>query len=200
VSVTVEAVIAEMRRLGYVVFDAKDHDMNVVTLRRIPGTPNTFDDLLCCFYREKGAWIFNAWPCTTDPGSYHLQNPGRVAGTAIVKPGQYRASHEISFHHIGQPNQYEAMRQCGVLKVWRDADKDAELDYGMNEQDASNSGINIHKAGKDSSQVDKWSAGCQVFKKEADFLSFMEKMHLQKSSGLGSKISLTVLEWPAEKF
>jgi hypothetical protein len=38
-------------------------------------------------------------------------------------------------------------------------------------------GINIHKAGKfvnGSTQIDKWSAGCQVFSKESDFNEFME--------------------------
>jgi hypothetical protein len=35
-------------------------------------------------------------------------------------------------------------------------------------------GINIHKAGRASVQVDKWSAGCQVFAKSADFAEFMD--------------------------
>jgi hypothetical protein len=34
-------------------------------------------------------------------------------------------------------------------------------------------GINIHKAGKDSTYVENWSEGCQVFKREADFNEFM---------------------------
>jgi hypothetical protein len=34
-------------------------------------------------------------------------------------------------------------------------------------------GINIHKAGADSTYVENWSEGCQVFKKAADFESFM---------------------------
>ncbi len=34
-------------------------------------------------------------------------------------------------------------------------------------------GINIHKAGADSTYVENWSEGCQVFKKSADFDAFM---------------------------
>jgi hypothetical protein len=35
-------------------------------------------------------------------------------------------------------------------------------------------GINIHKAGSDSVQVNDWSHGCQVFKREKDFNEFLE--------------------------
>ena len=34
-------------------------------------------------------------------------------------------------------------------------------------------GINIHKAGADSTYVENWSEGCQVFKKSADFDKFL---------------------------
>lgn len=34
-------------------------------------------------------------------------------------------------------------------------------------------GINIHHAGADSQQIDKWSAGCQVFKRLEDFNIFI---------------------------
>ena len=37
-----------------------------------------------------------------------------------------------------------------------------------------NYGINIHKAGQNSQDVDKWSAGCQVFQKSNDFADFMD--------------------------
>ena len=35
-------------------------------------------------------------------------------------------------------------------------------------------GINIHHAGADSTYVNDWSMGCQVFKKLADFEEFMK--------------------------
>ena len=35
-------------------------------------------------------------------------------------------------------------------------------------------GINIHKAGRASTQVDKWSAGCQVISRSEDFATFMD--------------------------
>ena len=45
-------------------------------------------------------------------------------------------------------------------------------------------GINIHKSGSrvnGSTQVDKWSAGCQVFSKESDFNEFMSVMYKAKA-------------------
>ena len=54
-------------------------------------------------------------------------------------------------------------------------------------------GINIHKAGRDSTWVENWSAGCQVFKRVKDFDMFLSickkaaKIH-------GNKFSYTLLE------
>ena len=39
-------------------------------------------------------------------------------------------------------------------------------------------GLNIHKAGADSQQVNNWSEGCQVFKKSANFDEFMKIIDL----------------------
>ena len=40
-------------------------------------------------------------------------------------------------------------------------------------------GINIHKAGLNSVNVDKWSAGCQVFKSAVDFDEFIRLCKMQ---------------------
>ena len=50
------------------------------------------------------------------------------------------------------------------------------LDYSETTLDKGFFGINIHKSNpnKESYNVDKWSAGCQVFKKADDFDSFMD--------------------------
>jgi uncharacterized hydrophobic protein (TIGR00271 family) len=58
-----------------------------------------------------------------------------------------------------------------MVPVIRDADKDME--YDENKIQEGIFGINIHKAGADSTYVENWSEGCQVFKKAADFESFM---------------------------
>lgn len=193
--VDLDSVLAAMKAKNYVVFEKKDYDMNVVGLRRIPGTVNAFDDVLCCFWKQQGLWQFRSWPVTTDPGTFYLNAPMNVAGTAIVRPGQYRGSHKLGKH--GGATGYEAMVQIGTLGVWRDADKDSELDYGANPTSAQWAGINIHRAGTDSTKVDRWSAGCQVFKRSSDFAEFMALMHKQIEAGIGDTISYSLLEWPA---
>ena len=57
-------------------------------------------------------------------------------------------------------------------------------------------GINIHKAGSrvdGSTQIDKWSAGCQVFAKESDFNQFMEICNKAKDVW-GNSFTYTLIE------
>jgi hypothetical protein len=54
-------------------------------------------------------------------------------------------------------------------------------------------GINIHKAGADSTYVENWSEGCQVFKKSAEFDEFMGLV--KKAATLhGNSFTYTLLE------
>ena len=54
-------------------------------------------------------------------------------------------------------------------------------------------GINIHKAGKDSKDVDQWSAGCQVFQKSDDFNEFMGLARKHKNL-YGNKFTYTLID------
>jgi hypothetical protein len=47
------------------------------------------------------------------------------------------------------------------------------MTYAENKVDEGVFGINIHKAGADSTYVENWSEGCQVFKRVKDFEEFM---------------------------
>jgi hypothetical protein len=54
-------------------------------------------------------------------------------------------------------------------------------------------GINIHKAGADSTYVENWSEGCQVFKREKDFNQFMEIC--KQARGIhGNSFTYTLIE------
>ncbi len=66
---------------------------------------------------------------------------------------------------------YEALGQQAPVKVFRDDNRDLIFDEKKITEGVY--GINIHKAGADSTYVENWSEGCQVFKKAADFESFM---------------------------
>ena len=87
---------------------------------------------------------------------------------------------------------YDALCQRGGnVTVYRDADRNATFNESVT--DTGMFGINIHKAGQDSTWVENWSEGCQVFKRVKDFNAFMSicrkaaKIH-------GNKFSYTLLE------
>jgi hypothetical protein len=97
-----------------------------------------------------------------------MQNTMNKLGTACVVPGQYRGAWQIGDHH-GKP----ALVQIKPVKTYRDNNKDGKLD--LNEASITEGiyGINLHRAGANSTNVDKWSAGCQVWSRDADFEEFM---------------------------
>ena len=123
-----------------------------------------------------GLWKISQWPGTTDPGSYWLQNPSNVEGTAILVPGQYKDVWRIDKHN----DQYDALCQRnGTVRVYRDRDKDTILEMDPRSIREGSFGINIHRSSStgSSTQVDKWSAGCQV---HATLAGFNEMMSLAR--------------------
>jgi hypothetical protein len=170
-SYTKEQIETTVKAKGYAWFEgAKDFDVNIVGVRNSATgqtVTNAFDDQLTVSYKEGGAWKFHQWPCTTDPGKKGVMEYHNAAGVARLVEGQYRGSHTLGLHQ----GKYEALKQAKPVKVYRDADKDME--YDENKIQEGIFGINIHKAGADSTYVENWSEGCQVFKKAADFESFM---------------------------
>jgi hypothetical protein len=149
----------------------KGFDVNIVGVRNSTTgqkVTNAFDDLLTISYKENGEWKFHSWPATTDPGKKGVLEYHNAAGVARLVEGQYRGSHTIRLHQ----GKYEALGQSKNMKVYRDANKD--LIYNESKIQEGVFGINIHKAGADSTYVENWSEGCQVFKKSADFEEFMK--------------------------
>ena len=188
---TKEQVEAAVKAKGYAWFEgAKDYDLNIVGVRNAStgqAVTNVFDDVLTVSYKVAGVWKFESWPATTDPGKKGVMEYHNAAGVARLVEGQYRGSHTIRLHQ----GKYEALGQAKNVKVYRDSNKD--LTYNEDKIQEGIFGINIHKAGADSTYVENWSEGCQVFKKSADFDSFMviakeaAKIH-------GSSFTYTLIE------
>jgi hypothetical protein len=172
-SYTREQVEAAVKSKGYVWFEDannKGYDVNIVGIRNSATgqtVTNVFDDLLTISYKENGVWKFHCWAATTDPGKKGVKEYHNAAGVARLVEGQYRSSHIIRLHQ----GKYEALGQNKPVKVYRDANRD--MTYDENKIQEGVFGINIHKAGADSTYVENWSEGCQVFKKAADFEAFM---------------------------
>ena len=172
-SFTKEQVEAAVKSKGYVWFEDannKGYDVNIVGIRNSATgqtVTNVFDDWLTISYKVDGQWKFHIWPATTDPGKKGVKEYHNAAGVARLVEGQYRGSHIIRLHG----GKYEALGQNKPVKVYRDANRDMVYDEAKIQEGVF--GINIHKAGADSTYVENWSEGCQVFKKSADFEAFM---------------------------
>ena len=192
-SYTREQVEAAVKAKGYVWFEDdanKGFDVNIVGIRNSATgqvVTNAFDDTLTISYKENGEWKFYSWSATTDPGKKGVLEFHNAAGVARLVEGQYRGSHGIGLHQ----GRYEALKQAKNVKVYRDANKD--LSYNEDKIQEGVFGINIHKAGVDSTYVENWSEGCQVFKKSADFDAFMAIV--RKSRDLhGNSFTYTLIE------
>ena len=170
-SYTREQIEATVKAKGYAWFEgAKNYDVNIVGVRNSATgdkVTNVFDDVMTVSYKVDGEWKFHVWPCTTDPGKKGVMEYHNSKGVARLVEGQYRGSHGIGLHQ----GKYEALKQFKSVKVFRDADRN--MTYAENKVDEGIFGINIHKAGADSTYVENWSEGCQVFKRVKDFEEFM---------------------------
>ena len=159
----------------YKFFDTPDRklNLNIIGVRRDNQGTNTFDDFLLVIYREEELMISHRWQATTDPGKYWLKNPMNPKGTAVLVPDQYRGTWQLGKHQ----GKYEALVQRKPVKVWRDNNKDEVIDYNniVTLVDEGYFGINIHRSNPydQSYEINKWSAGCQVFKKVDDFNTLM---------------------------
>ena len=176
---------------GYKWFEIGNFNLNLIGIRNSTGVTNTFDDTLTISFKdEKGEWQFYAWAATTDPGKKSMlewNKMGVKGGCARLVANQYRGVWKIDKHQ----GKYDALCQRnGNVKVYRDSDFD--LEYDEDKITEGMYGINIHKAGQDSTWVENWSAGCQVFKRVKDFDVFMAIV--KKASKIhGNSFSYTLL-------
>ena len=166
-----------MKQKDYKYFLNGNFNLNIIGIRNSSTgskVTNRFDDKITLSYKDNGIWKFHMFDCTTDPGTHWVENIMRKEGVAVLKPGQYRHSHKIRKHQ----GRYEALGQQKPVTVYRDNNRDQNYDLNNNNTQTGLFGINIHRAtkyaGKKSTQVDKWSAGCQVIASNDDWKLFMK--------------------------
>lgn len=174
---TKEQIKAAVKSKNYVWFEDlsnKTYDVNIVGVRNnapeiYRRVTNVFDDCLTISFKDNNnVEQFYCWKATCDPGKKGVQQFHNSKGVARLVPGQYRGAYAVSLHQ----GKYEALCQRHRdVTVWRDGNKD--LIFDEVKQDVGMFGINIHKAGTDSTWVENWSEGCQVFKRVKDFNQFM---------------------------
>lgn len=193
---TREQVEATIKAKGYKWFENGDYNLNIVGVRNsdtLNEVTNKFDDCMTLSYKVNGEWQYHCFDCTTDPGKHWVENILKESGVAILKPNQYRGSHKIGLHQ----GKYEALRQQKPVQVYRDNNLDNCYDLIEENIEQGIFGINIHRAtkyeGRKSTQIDKWSAGCQVIAANDDFKLFMEICNKAKDRW-GNSFTYTLIE------
>jgi peptidoglycan hydrolase-like protein with peptidoglycan-binding domain len=172
-------IINVLKKKDYEVYT--DGQINIIGVRSNNTISNSFDDEMHLVWVNNGLWQHKKYRITTDPGTYCLEHPevyGRAAGTAIMVPGSYRA-YKWDMHR----GKYETLCQrAAPIRVWRDNDRNNILSFGHDDDPGIEGwyGVNLHHAGENSTRVDEWSAGCQVFARIADW---KEAVSIWKASG-----------------
>lgn len=188
----VSQMIRSLEKKNHQVFksDYKPYNLNIVGIRNADAMPNSFDDEIYVFWNYRNQWTFKKFKATTDPGLTYLLDPINKSGTAILKEGQYRGAYHLGLHH----NQYTALVQAAPVTVIRDFNRDNKLDFNSGIERTGFFGINIHHASSsgESTVVNKWSAGCQVF---AGILEYDEFIRICKCAATewGERFTYTLI-------
>lgn len=179
-----------LTRKGYAFFTKGEYNLNIIGVRHKGAkVTNHFDDCLVVIYNtsnEKN--VKRVFTCTTLPGKKAMEHPMQVKGTAILKEGQYRGAWKIGYHK----GKYKALCQAKPVPVYRDGNKDDKFDLNPISIDRGIFGINIHKAGDNSTLVDGWSYGCQVLAKSLDFNALM-RLAERSASIFGNSFTYTLI-------
>ena len=191
IMITNKQIFNTLKEQGLPLFSngSKNYNLNLIGVRSKDNTSNKFNDLMVVMWFYGGEWNRLNFNITTDPGVYYRENPININGTAILKEGHHKGLWTIGKHK----GQYEALTQTSKATVYRDDNKDDVLDFDCGTQSGL-FGINCHRSNQNvtSTNVDKWSAGCQVFENPKDFSLFMDICN-KAANNWGNKFSYSLL-------
>ena len=185
------AILNKVKEQGFIIFEDGDYNLNIIG-ERFKTEPNTFDDVLHVVYKVNGLWQHHQFKCTTEPGTYWLQNPSRIDGTAVLQsPQQMRGAFELGLHK----GTYACLRQRKVVKVWRDSTKDDVIDYGEL-SDSEAWAIQIHRASaqRTTQRTNRWSAGCTVIANPQHYEIFIDICRKQRQIRGWSSFTYTLID------
>ena len=176
---TLPPILKKVKDHGYKVFSSGDYDLNIIGVRTIKNRKdNEFDDKIVIAYLLNGKWIVESGEATTDAGRYWLTKPDYKACAVYVHPQQARGAYKLDLHR----GKYIALCQRKPVLFWRDGNKDSHVDYSCSLAYYDTIGLNIHRATSKkggSTYVERWSAGCQVWKHASDHERMIELCKLQ---------------------
>jgi hypothetical protein len=187
----IKALIKVLDAKRYKIYQ-EPYKLNIVGIRSDITKPNSFDDRIYVFYKNKqNRWEGFGYTATTDAGTYWLLNPMQSKGTALLKAGQYIDSYQLGLHQ----GKYRALVQRKPVVVIRDYDRNAILDFNNGSEQTGLFGINIHRANATGTTktIDKHSAGCQVFSDADDFAHFIQLSEASKDK-YGNNFTYTLID------
>ena len=176
---------------GYAYFTKGYYNLNIIGIRAGGlNVTNKFDDYIVVIYDTKNGTHRRIYNVTTDPGKHYIKQPINPNGAALLVPNQYRGAWKIGKHK----GKYDALVQVKPVKVYRDRNRNDVYDLDPNTIEEGNFGLNIHRSNPytESTYVDKWSAGCQVFANASQFKSFIELCRKQRDN-FGNSFTYTLL-------
>lgn len=160
-NLTKDQIISALSAKSYKIFD--NYIPNIVGIRSATRSAGTFDDSLYTWWKDGDNEVLHNYTITTDPGLTYLRQPiAGSKGTAILVPGQYFECYRLGSHRGKQ----EALIQTGgMIKVYRDNNKDGILNMDPSTIQEGYFGINLHHGAiNDGEVINGWSAGCQVWR------------------------------------
>lgn len=139
----IELIKKVLAKKNYLFFENGQYNLNLIGIRTKGTTAGKYDDYMVAIYKDNSdKWVLYHWNITTDAGTHWLKNPMNRKGTALLVPAQYRSTWTIGLHQ----GKYKALTQLKPVKVYRDNNRDAILDYNNATIDEGMFGINIHRS------------------------------------------------------
>lgn len=166
--------------------------LNIVILRKIPGTLDAFDDMLVVLWTDAaGGRQLWACRCTADPGKPIRLRPKRKDGFAVWAVSQLVDGFALGDHHPGTPGAYTCFRPQVAVPVLRYDDINDHT--GTPSTSAS---VQIHRANPhhESTVVSTWSEGCAVVPNPTDYGELIRLARAQVAAGW-PRFTVSLLEW-----
>ena len=186
---TIPQLEAALAARGWVIHHERGR-LNIVILRKVPGTLDEFDDMLVAlFTSETGSRDLWACRCTADPGKPALEHPKRRDGTAVWAVSQLVDGFGVGLHH----GEYE----CLVPRVPVPVLRYTSIDDTTGTPSTSTL-TQIHRANpaRESTVVGAWSEGCCVVASPVDFARLMSLQRMAQRCGW-PRVTVSCLAWPA---
>lgn len=183
----IRKIVGLLKAKKYIIYTLP-YQLNMVGVRNKGTNPTKFDDKMYVFWKnDKNIWEGREYAMTTDPSTTYLENPMNKVATAVLPNGQYVDAWKLGKHR----GEYTALVQRKSFCVYRDYNRNAWIDFNVEDKTCGKFGINIHRGkprgaddGKGNTEnIGLYSAGCQVLQNYYCFTDELIPM-LQKQQRL----------------